>query len=244
MKLILLLLSLVSLAAHGQLPLVTPPPIAARAFVLVDAQSGQTLAAAAENDRFEPASLTKLMTAWLAFDADFALGCFALHHGLRPATFGDRLDLAGSVHLDLSADPASQRIAYHLGGPHTVALLTGANSGGKTTLLEHVGQLVLMARLGLPVVGERVTVPWVDELHYVTARRSLDAGAFESFPRHRTFPRLSPLFWPATGAGLAVAMGKPLDGRRYAEMPREQALAELFKAVQEAQHRAERLRRK
>ncbi len=49
-------------------PLATPP-IAARAFVLVDALSGQTLAAAAENDRFEPASLTKLMTAYLVFGA-------------------------------------------------------------------------------------------------------------------------------------------------------------------------------
>jgi 1-acyl-sn-glycerol-3-phosphate acyltransferase len=70
------------------------------------------------------------------------------------------------------------------------------------------------------------------------------AGAFESFPRHRKFPRLSPLFWPPTGAGLAVAMGKPLDGRRFAQMPREQALVELFKAVQEAQLQAERIRRK
>lgn len=48
---------------------VTPPPIAAKAFVLVDALSGQTLAAAAENDRFEPASLTKMMTAYLVFGA-------------------------------------------------------------------------------------------------------------------------------------------------------------------------------
>jgi serine-type D-Ala-D-Ala carboxypeptidase (penicillin-binding protein 5/6) len=48
---------------------VTPPPIAAKAFVLVDTLSGQTLAAAAENDRFEPASLTKLMTAYLVFGA-------------------------------------------------------------------------------------------------------------------------------------------------------------------------------
>jgi D-alanyl-D-alanine carboxypeptidase (penicillin-binding protein 5/6) len=46
---------------------ITPPPIAARAFILVDALSGQTLAAAAENDRFEPASLTKLMTAYVLF---------------------------------------------------------------------------------------------------------------------------------------------------------------------------------
>jgi len=50
-------------------PAPVAPPVAARAFVLVDAQSGQTLAAAAENERLEPASLTKLMTAYLAFEA-------------------------------------------------------------------------------------------------------------------------------------------------------------------------------
>ncbi len=48
---------------------VTPPPVAARAFVLVDTLSGQTLAAANEEDRFEPASLTKLMTAYVVFRA-------------------------------------------------------------------------------------------------------------------------------------------------------------------------------
>ena len=48
---------------------VTPPAIAARAFILVDLLSGATLAAANDTDRVEPASLTKLMTAYLAFDA-------------------------------------------------------------------------------------------------------------------------------------------------------------------------------
>jgi serine-type D-Ala-D-Ala carboxypeptidase (penicillin-binding protein 5/6) len=46
-----------------------PPPIAARSYLVVDLLSGKTLAAAAENDRFEPASLTKLMTAYLVFQA-------------------------------------------------------------------------------------------------------------------------------------------------------------------------------
>src|SRR5258706_13122155 len=46
-----------------------PPPIAAKAYLLVDTLSGQTLAAAAENDRFDPASLTKLMTAYVVFAA-------------------------------------------------------------------------------------------------------------------------------------------------------------------------------
>jgi len=60
-------LAFLSLAAGAQ-P-VTPPPIAARAYIVIDTLSGATLAAAAENERFEPASLTKLMTAWLTFDA-------------------------------------------------------------------------------------------------------------------------------------------------------------------------------
>ena len=37
---------------------VPAPPIAARAYVLFDASSGQTLAQQAATDRFEPASLT------------------------------------------------------------------------------------------------------------------------------------------------------------------------------------------
>src|SRR5690348_2705053 len=61
------LLLFISLGANAQ-P-VTPPPIAARAYIVIDTLSGATLAAAAENERFEPASLTKLMTAWLVFDA-------------------------------------------------------------------------------------------------------------------------------------------------------------------------------
>lgn len=67
------LATFVSLAAHAQLPQVQadvpPPAMTARAYVLFDATSGQVLASQAAGDRFEPASLTKLMTAYLVFDA-------------------------------------------------------------------------------------------------------------------------------------------------------------------------------
>ncbi len=53
--------------AWGQM--LTPPPIAAKAYVLVDMLSGQTLAAAADNERYDPASLTKMMTAYVAYGA-------------------------------------------------------------------------------------------------------------------------------------------------------------------------------
>jgi D-alanyl-D-alanine carboxypeptidase (penicillin-binding protein 5/6) len=48
---------------------VPPPPIAARAFLLVDALSDKVLAAQSPAERFEPASLTKLMTSYLVFTA-------------------------------------------------------------------------------------------------------------------------------------------------------------------------------
>ena len=45
------------------------PVVAAAAYVLLDVTSGQTIAAQNANDRRDPASLTKLMTAYLAFAA-------------------------------------------------------------------------------------------------------------------------------------------------------------------------------
>ena len=45
------------------------PAVAAKAWLLLDASSGQLIASQAANDRFEPASLTKLMTAYIAFAA-------------------------------------------------------------------------------------------------------------------------------------------------------------------------------
>jgi 1-acyl-sn-glycerol-3-phosphate acyltransferase len=72
------------------------------------------------------------------------------------------------------------------------------------------------------------------------------AGAFEALPRARRVPvpTLAPLFLPAGRATVAVSVGKPIDSRRFCEMPREQALAELFDEVKKVQERAERLRRK
>jgi D-alanyl-D-alanine carboxypeptidase (penicillin-binding protein 5/6) len=65
----LLFLLLPVVASAQQLAAPNPPPIAARAFVLTDVNSGQQLAAHNVNQRIEPASLTKLMTAYLTFAA-------------------------------------------------------------------------------------------------------------------------------------------------------------------------------
>jgi D-alanyl-D-alanine carboxypeptidase (penicillin-binding protein 5/6) len=66
-RLFLLALLALPLAAHSQT--VPPPAVAARAWLLLDHGSNQALAEQAADDRVEPASLTKLMTAYLSFAA-------------------------------------------------------------------------------------------------------------------------------------------------------------------------------
>ncbi|MCD6663557.1 MAG: D-alanyl-D-alanine carboxypeptidase family protein [Comamonas sp.] len=60
-------LALLPVLASAQLP--APPEIAARNYLLMDLTSGQVLASRDVDAQIEPASLTKLMTSYLVFDA-------------------------------------------------------------------------------------------------------------------------------------------------------------------------------
>lgn len=55
--------------AHAQLSEPSPPTLAAKAYLLIDANSGKAIVEQASQERVEPASLTKLMTAYLTFQA-------------------------------------------------------------------------------------------------------------------------------------------------------------------------------
>lgn len=58
-----------TLAQGASQPLPSPPSVTARAYVLLDYHSGETLADLNGGERMEPASLTKLMTAYVTFKA-------------------------------------------------------------------------------------------------------------------------------------------------------------------------------
>ncbi len=60
---------LVSATALGAATIPPPPPVSAKSYVLLDAFSGRILAGQADTERVEPASLTKLMSAYVIFDA-------------------------------------------------------------------------------------------------------------------------------------------------------------------------------
>ena len=67
--LLLLIFSCAALAAPADLPAAPAPKLAAKAWLLLDMQSGQVLAEHNADQRIEPASLTKLMSAYLTFAA-------------------------------------------------------------------------------------------------------------------------------------------------------------------------------
>ncbi len=62
-----------------------------------------------------------------------------------------------------------------------VVILSGVNSGGKTTMLDLLAQVVILAHMGLPVPAQSAEVGMVDELLYFSkSKGTLTAGAFET----------------------------------------------------------------
>ena len=66
---ILLFAALAALSAVTPAQVPQPPPVIGKAWIVADVSAGQVLAAEKPDERFEPASLTKLMTAYVVFGA-------------------------------------------------------------------------------------------------------------------------------------------------------------------------------
>ncbi|KXA93487.1 hypothetical protein AKJ66_01970 [candidate division MSBL1 archaeon SCGC-AAA259E22] len=59
-------------------------------------------------------------------------------------------------------------------------LLTGVNSGGKTTTLDLVAQVYVLAHMGFPVPAEEAVVEPVDRIYYYCpSKNTMNSGAFE-----------------------------------------------------------------
>lgn len=74
----------------------------------------------------------------------------------------------------------AQAISFHLDEKSKCSILTGANSGGKTTLLEHIIQLITLLQLGLKAEG-KVKIPVFSEVYYFAKNKGESGrGAFEN----------------------------------------------------------------
>ena len=73
-----------------------------------------------------------------------------------------------------------QKVSFSLSGEDKCSILTGANSGGKTTLLEHIIQYLSCFQLGLSVSGEFRTPLFSEVYYFAKTKGSMNKGAFEN----------------------------------------------------------------
>lgn len=121
------------------------------------------------------------LSEWFRFDVRFALASFAQAFDARPAKTSQRLNVVDARNPLLAATRPVDPVSYELGDAHSVALLTGANSGGKSSLLELLNVFALLHRCGLPVPCSEAEIPFFDEVVHLAATRGADAGALETF---------------------------------------------------------------
>jgi dsDNA-specific endonuclease/ATPase MutS2 len=116
----------------------------------------------------------------LELDVELAVARFADDFDCVLAERGGRgfdIDGGRSPILDVDFEEV-EPVDYGVDG---VSLLSGVNSGGKTSTLDLVAVVVVLAHMGLPVPAESARVPDVEELHYYAkSQGTLDAGAFEA----------------------------------------------------------------
>jgi dsDNA-specific endonuclease/ATPase MutS2 len=126
-------------------------------------------------------------------DFQTALGRFFADYHMSPPQFIDTgLSFKNGINL-IVKNP--QPVTYTIGEtPHQfstadhIVVLTGANSGGKTTLLETILHLQILAQMGFYIPAEEGFCPLFEEILYLRKPKSQDAGAFES-----TITKLVPL---------------------------------------------------
>jgi dsDNA-specific endonuclease/ATPase MutS2 len=122
-----------------------------------------------------------LVEAALELDVELAVARFAVDFDCTMPELTDEPGFAieggRSPLLDVPSGDV-EPIDYCVDG---VTVLSGVNSGGKTSTLDLVALVTTLAHIGLPVPADHARVGLVSELHYhAKTQGTLDAGAFET----------------------------------------------------------------
>ena len=180
-KILFALLLIPSLVFAQQMP--TPPALAAKSWLLVEVASGQELAAQAADERLDPASLTKLMTAYLTFAA-LKQGTIGIDQMLPVSekawrTQGSRMFI--QVNTQVKVDDLIKGMIVQSGNDACVAL-SEAIAGSEDNfaqMMNHEAQ-----RMGMKGTNFRNSTGMPDAQHYTTARdlARLTTALIRDFP--------------------------------------------------------------
>lgn len=162
-----------------------PPPVAAKAYILVDFHSGRVLAEQNADLRLEPASLTKIMTAYTAFDA-LSHGKIRMDDQVLVSekawrTGGSRMFI--EVGKQVSVEDLLKGVVVQSGNDATVALaerIAGSEEGFATLMNAEA------ERLGLKDTHFTNASGLPDPNHYTSARdlATLSVALVRDFPKY------------------------------------------------------------
>jgi hypothetical protein len=141
----------------------------------------------------------KAVQTLLEFDLFLAVGLFALDYELSTPNISMEytgVGVQGATNMFLAESFLKgkhgkvQPVDYCIGktpfqpegtNGENCALISGANSGGKTTIIQTLAQVVTMAQSGFPVPAKQAYVPVFEELYFFYKSRGMvSAGAFET----------------------------------------------------------------
>ncbi|MDX1497434.1 MAG: D-alanyl-D-alanine carboxypeptidase family protein [Salinisphaeraceae bacterium] len=182
-----LLLSLCFFSVLGQAapPTPKPPQIEAKSHILIDFNSGQTLASENPDMRVEPASITKLMTAYIVFkeleDGNFTLSDEVLISEKAWRMGGSKMFV--EVGNRVPVEDLIRGMIIQSGNDATVALAEFI-AGSEETFASYMNQVA--ASLGMKNSNFTNSTGWPGPEHYTTARdiATLAQALIRDFPTH------------------------------------------------------------
>jgi D-alanyl-D-alanine carboxypeptidase (penicillin-binding protein 5/6) len=181
-------LTVVGAAAAQQGPLPEPPRIEAGSYVLLDYATGDVLAAGNPDAQLGPASLTKLMTAYIVFDAVEA-GLVALDEQVYVSERawrmrGSRMFIEVDTHV--SVGDLLQGLIVQSGNDASVALAEHL-AGSEEAFVEIMNEYA--ARLGMANTVFKNSMGLSTRGHYSSARdlAMLARALITDFPQHYGF---------------------------------------------------------
>ncbi|MFX1367806.1 MAG: helix-hairpin-helix domain-containing protein [Promethearchaeota archaeon] len=144
-------------------------------------------------------TVTEAVQTLLEFDLFLAVGLFGTDYNLRTPHISSEysgVGVRGATNLFLQESMLKGRhgrvqpIDYAIGNTpfhpegtngENCAILSGANSGGKTTTIQTLAQIATMAQAGFPVAAETAYLPPFEEVFFFYKSRGMvSAGAFEA----------------------------------------------------------------
>ncbi len=171
--------------ANAAVPIPAPPKVAAKNYILVDANSGSVLAEKEADAQVEPASITKLMTSYVIYK-EMAAGRLSMDDMVTISEKAWRMGgsrMYVEVDTQVSVHDLMKGLIIQSGNDATVALAEHV-AGTERAFVDLMNQYA--SKLGMSGTYYMNSTGWPEEGHLTTARdiATLAIAVIREFPEH------------------------------------------------------------